>query len=189
MKGRSLIPELPEVETVRRELEPWLNQRQILKAGLVDAKPGPKYAELERAIGQKILGVNRRGKFLLLRLDGGDELVIHLGMTGIISPKEPQKHVRVALELSGEGNTRLYFQDVRRFGRFLVVKAGDYQSLPTLKTLGVEPLSEDFKPLDFWQTLQASKMPIKSYLLSQRPVAGVEIFTLMKLCGWLRFTP
>ena len=171
-KGRFVIPELPEVETVRRELEPWLVGRRVLAAELVDAVPGPKYAGLERTAGKTITAVNRRGKFLLLPL-GEDELVIHLGMTGIISPESFDKHVRVRLELSPGNNPTLYFQDVRRFGRFLVVPAGDYRTLPTLHTMGPEPLSDDFNAAEFARALQKSSTPIKTYLLSQKPVAGV----------------
>jgi formamidopyrimidine-DNA glycosylase len=167
------MPELPEVETVRRELEPWLTGRTILKAERVDAPEGPKYKGLELASGQTIREVNRRGKFLLLPLSHGDELIIHLGMTGIISPKDPGKHVRVKLSLS-EGQTPfLYFQDTRRFGRFLLVEAGNYRDLPTLFAMGPEPLSEDFNPKQFMTALQKSSMPIKPYLLSQKPVSGV----------------
>src|SRR5690606_1993276 len=79
-KGRSRIPELPEVETVRRELEPWLAGRVLKRVELL-APAGPKYASLERAAGQSVLSVGRRGKFILAPLSAGDELVIHLGMT------------------------------------------------------------------------------------------------------------
>lgn len=135
--------------------------------------PGPKYAGLERAAGQEILAVKRRGKFLLLPLSAGDELVIHLGMTGIISPEPFAKHTRVRLELSPGPNRALYFQDVRRFGRFLVVPSGRYETLPTLHAMGPEPLEEMFTNSGFYGALQASAMPIKPYLLSQRPVSGV----------------
>ena len=76
-RARCAIPELPEVETVRRQLEPWLTGRTVARAELL-APPGPKYAGLERAAGQRIEAVGRRGKFLLLPLSGGDELVAHL---------------------------------------------------------------------------------------------------------------
>ena len=167
------MPELPEVETVRRELEPWLKNRKILEARHVDAPEGPKYERLEYAAGQTILSVNRRGKFLLLPLSEGDELVIHLGMTGIISPKPFEKHVRVRLKLEGSENNNLYFQDVRRFGRFLVVPQGDYSSLPTLHKMGPEPLSDDFNAKQFTKALANSSTAIKPYLLSQKPVSGV----------------
>ena len=151
--------------------------REILAAELVDAVSGPKYAGLERAVGATITAVNRRGKFLLLPL-GEDELVIHLGMTGIITPQNPEKHVRVRLELSpsdlkSSDHPTLYFQDVRRFGRFLVVPAGDYRTLPTLHVMGPEPLSDEFNAKAFAKALQKSSTPIKTYLLSQKPVAGV----------------
>ena len=94
-------------------------------------------------------------------------------MTGIITPKDPNKHVRAKLELSGDENPILYFQDVRRFGRFLVVPRGDYRSLPTLHMMGPEPLTDDFNPKQFKAALAKSRTPIKTYLLSQKPVSGV----------------
>ncbi len=165
------MPELPEVETVRRELEPWLRGRRIREVALVDAAPGPKYENLLSAAGREILGVTRRGKFLILPLSGGQDLIIHLGMTGIVTPREPEKHVRVRLEL--EDAPTLYFQDVRRFGRFLVVPSGDYSTLPTLHQMGPEPLSDDFNKEQFAKALERSVTPIKTYLLSQKPVSGV----------------
>jgi formamidopyrimidine-DNA glycosylase len=167
------VPELPEVETVRRELEPWLTGRTILKAERVDAPEGKKYANLERAAGQEILAVKRLGKFMILPLSKGDELIIHLGMTGVISPKPFEKHVRAKLTLNKGRDDTLYFQDVRRFGRFLVVAAGDYATLPTLAALGPEPLSDAFTEAQFATALKKSSVAIKTYLLSQKPVSGV----------------
>ncbi len=160
------------METVRRELEPWLTGRRILEAVLVEAEPGPKYANLERAVGQRIQGVRRRGKFLILPLDEG-ELIIHLGMTGVISPNLPDKHLRVKLTLGPGANSVLYFRDARRFGRFLVVPTGDYRSLPALDEMGPEPLEPDFTPESFDAALQKSGVAVKSYLLSQKPVSGI----------------
>jgi len=167
------LPELPEVETVRRELEPWLTGRTVVRAELVEASPGPKYAGLERAAGQTILAVKRRGKFLILPLSGGDDLIIHLGMTGIVGAEPSPKHVRVRLELDPGPHPALYFQDTRRFGRFLVVPSGLYEGLPTLFKMGPEPLDEGFSVPGFYRALQASAVPVKPYLLSQRPVSGV----------------
>ncbi len=167
------MPELPEVETVRRELAPWLTGRTILRARRADAPRGPKYSHLEEAEGRRILEVNRRGKFLLLPLSGGREMVIHLGMTGILSPKRPDEHLRVRLELSGRDRTTLYFKDARRFGRFLVVPQGAYRTLPTLAQMGPEPLDAGFTTDAFLALLRASRAPIKAFLMSQRPVAGV----------------
>lgn len=139
------------------------------------APPGPKYAGLERAAGQTIRGVERRGKFMLLPLSGGDELIIHLGMTGVVAPGpgSADAHLRVRLRLDGGEPDVLEFHDPRRFGRFLVVPAKEYRSLPTLAALGPEPLGDGFSPAAFAAALARSRMPVKGYLLSQRPVAGV----------------
>ncbi|CAN5893786.1 DNA-formamidopyrimidine glycosylase [soil metagenome] len=167
------MPELPEVETVRRELEPWLLGRTIVKAARLEAPPGPKYVGLERAAGQRVEAVGRRGKFLILPLSSGDDLIIHLGMTGIISPRDPGRHVRVTLDLEGDPDPRLYFQDVRRFGRFLVVPSGDYRSLPTLHAMGPEPLTDAFNPAQLEAAFKKASVAVKTYLLSQKPVSGV----------------
>lgn len=166
------MPELPEVETVRRELEPWLTRRTIVRARRADAPAGPKYADLERADGQRIEAVTRRGKFLLLPLSRGDELVIHLGMTGIVSHTAPPAHLRVVVQLSGKCKSTLYFRDTRRFGRFLVLPGGDRSVLPSLRHMGPEPLSDAFNAASFHAALSSSSA-IKTFLLSQRPVAGL----------------
>lgn len=161
---------------MRRELEPWLEGRRVTAVERL-APAGPKYANLERAAGQRVLGVGRRGKFILAPLSGGDELVIHLGMTGSVSAEEPSGaaagHVRVKLHLAGDGPPTLYFRDARRFGRFLVVAAGDYGALPTLQALGPEPFDEELTPARFGRNLRRSGMAVKTYLMSQRPIAGV----------------
>jgi len=139
---------------------------------------GPKYAGLERLPGQRISAVTRRGKFLILPLlaaDGAarDELIVHLGMTGVVRQTPPPAHLRVVVELAGPSPTTLYFHDVRRFGRFTVVPSGDYRSLPTLAHLGPDALSDDFSVGPFAAALARSSVAIKTLLLSQRPVAGV----------------
>ncbi|MFO0747459.1 MAG: bifunctional DNA-formamidopyrimidine glycosylase/DNA-(apurinic or apyrimidinic site) lyase [Myxococcota bacterium] len=174
------MPELPEVETVRRELEPWLAGRRIVAARRgPDAPAGPKYAGLERAAGQTITAVTRRGKFLVLPLSGGagsepgDELVIHLGMTGTLGASEPDDHLRVVVELAGKKPNRLYSRDPRRFGRFLVAPAGDRSALPTLATIGPEPLDPGFTADVLAIGLARTRTAVKAVLLSQRAVAGV----------------
>jgi formamidopyrimidine-DNA glycosylase len=182
---------------VRRELAPWLVGRTVVAVERVDAPPGPKTADLERAVGQRIEAVARRGKFLLLPLrrpggaEAGDELVIHLGMTGVLSPRAPRAHLRLRLRLgdapevaspgaasppgasAGEAHDVLYVQDARRFGRVVVVPRGDYRTLPTLASMGPEPLEPAFTAAGFVSALAASRVAVKTLLLSQRPVAGV----------------
>ena len=184
-RGQCVIPELPEVETVARELRPWLTGRTVIGAERVDAPPGPKYAGLERLPGQRIEAVTRRGKFLVMPLrrlellEGtaasapADELIVHLGMTGVVRATPPPGHLRVHLHLSGPEPRDLYFQDVRRFGRFMVVGVGDYAGLPTLAAMGPDALDPDFTPESLRRALAISGAPIKTLLLSQRPVAGV----------------
>lgn len=161
---------------MRRELVDWLPGRRITGVELL-APEGPKYAGLGRALGQVIEAVDRRGKFLLLPLSGGLELVAHLGMTGVIAQEPPvgakAGHVRVRLGLGGTEPNVLYFIDPRRFGRFLVVGRGEYADLPTLAALGPEPLGDAFTAASFGAALGRSRMSVKTYLLSQRPVAGV----------------
>ena len=123
--------------------------------------------------------MRRRGKFLVLpllhpaRRERRHDLIVHLGMTGIVRRDPPPDHLRVRLQLDAGPDPVLYFEDVRRFGRFLVTPAGEYDVLPTLAAMGPEPLSDDFTPAGFYDALQRSRTAVKTFLLSQKPVAGV----------------
>jgi formamidopyrimidine-DNA glycosylase len=163
------MPELPEVESVRRQLDPELRGRRVLR---VWTDPQRRFHAPERLAGRVVERVGRRGKFLVCPLDGGLELVLHLGMTGSLhfGAADPYTRARIALDDGRE----LVFRDVRRFGGLAVVDAGDYELvLPTLARLGPEPLSDDFDPDRFAGALAATRAPVKTFLLSQRPVAGV----------------
>ena len=165
------MPELPEVESVRRQLAPRFEGRRIVS---VTAQPQQRFADVERASGATVQTLRRRGKYLIAGLDNGDELVMHLGMTGAFRFRgddwEPDAYVRATFVLD---DAVMDFRDVRRFGTLAVVRAGDYRLLATLAALGPEPLSEAFDPLAFQRDLQRTRMPVKPWLLSQRPVAGV----------------
>jgi formamidopyrimidine-DNA glycosylase len=166
------MPELPEVESVRRQLRPRLVGRRILA---VDAVPQARFHDVARAAGHRVLEVRRRGKYLIAPLDGGLDLVGHLGMTGSFRVRgedgwAPDAYVRASLRLD---DGVLDFRDVRRFGLLRVTPAGDYSAIPTLARLGPEPLSADFDPLGFYRRLAVTRMPVKPFLLSQRAVAGV----------------
>ncbi|HZD00834.1 MAG TPA: bifunctional DNA-formamidopyrimidine glycosylase/DNA-(apurinic or apyrimidinic site) lyase [Actinomycetes bacterium] len=162
------MPELPEVESVRRQLQPELSQRRVVKVW-TDAQRRFHHPELLE--GHTVLEVGRRGKFLVCPLDNGRELVLHLGMTGVLhfGPADAYTRARIGLDNGRE----LIFRDVRRFGCLAVVTAGVYDALPTLARLGPEPLSDAFDPERFARDLAATRSPVKPYLLSQRPVAGV----------------
>jgi formamidopyrimidine-DNA glycosylase len=166
------MPELPEVESVRRQLDPELNGRTIVRAWWDPHPSLPRqFVGMERLAGHRLGAVGRRGKFLISQLDGGLELVMHLGMTGSLQFDTPDLHARARLLL--DDSRELVFRDARRFGRMAVVEAGDYSAIPMLRNLGPEPLSDDFDPLVFARHLARTTSSIKPLLLSQRPVAGV----------------
>ncbi|MDP9067357.1 MAG: bifunctional DNA-formamidopyrimidine glycosylase/DNA-(apurinic or apyrimidinic site) lyase [Actinomycetota bacterium] len=166
------MPELPEVESVRRQLDPELRGRRVLRAWADPIPTMPReFHQVELAAGRTVERVDRRGKFLIAPLDGGLELVMHLGMTGAFRFDLDDPHVRARLELD-DGRT-LCFRDVRRFGRIAVVEAGIYDAIPMLAMIGPEPLSDEFDPEVFAWELQRTNSPVKPFLLSQRPVAGV----------------
>ncbi len=172
------MPELPEVETVRRELDPRVRGRKVLEAG---SHPSAKFVPAVDTIGASLTHADRRGKFLLLPLDDARELVIHLGMTGKLSfsdtPADPEDPYLRAWWRLAENHTApeqtLRFHDVRRFGRIRVVPAGDYSSIPTLANAGPEPWDPVLTPQLFHSLIKKSKRAIKTQLLSQRPIAGV----------------
>ncbi|HJR24658.1 MAG TPA: bifunctional DNA-formamidopyrimidine glycosylase/DNA-(apurinic or apyrimidinic site) lyase [Acidimicrobiales bacterium] len=164
------MPELPEVETVRRQLEPLLVGRRIT-AGW--GHPSGKFSSAPLAVGPSVDAVGRRGKYLLAGLDDGRELVVHLGMTGQlrlrVDGEDPYVRAWWALEDGGV----LELRDVRRFGRVGVVAAGDYASLPTLAAQGPEPWDPVLDGDGLWRRLRRSRARVKTQLLSQRPLAGV----------------
>jgi formamidopyrimidine-DNA glycosylase len=164
------VPELPEVETVRRQLAPLVVGRRIT-AGW--GHPSAKFASAPLAAGPAVEAVGRRGKYLLLALDDGRELVVHLGMTGQLRLRTdgPDPHVRAWWAL--DDGAVLELRDVRRFGRVGVVQAGDYASLPTLAAQGPEPWDEALDDGGLWRALRRSRVRVKTQLLSQRPLAGV----------------
>ena len=163
---------------MRRQLEPALTGRRIVA---VQAVPQARFDRLDEAVGRRIDAVTRRGKYLILPLSGSRdvhgarELVMHLGMTGSFRFREPDPYVRATFSLSPSepGTERLHFRDVRRFGRLTVVEPGNYAGIATLALLGPEPLSDSFRPDAFHAALARSRMAVKPYLLTQRPVAGV----------------
>ncbi|MDH3300905.1 MAG: bifunctional DNA-formamidopyrimidine glycosylase/DNA-(apurinic or apyrimidinic site) lyase [Acidimicrobiia bacterium] len=179
------MPELPEVETVRVQLEPLLVGRTVVEAG---SHPSAKFLPARETVGRRFDAVGRRGKFLILSIgDGGGndkgtgpastlELVVHLGMTGrltVVDRPANQKNPYLRAWWAMDDGATLEFHDVRRFGRIRLVDPGDYQSIPTLAHAGPEPFDPDFDGRAFWELLRRSRRPIKTQLLSQRPVAGV----------------
>jgi formamidopyrimidine-DNA glycosylase len=172
------MPELPEVETIRRQLEPALRGRRIESAEVLDerwTRPEPP-AGVERALaGRMIERVERRGKYLVLRLEGGRALAMHLRMTGNLLLDEAEggpdpSYLRAVIRLEGGG--RLLFTDARRFGHAVILDRGDLEDYFALR-LGVEPLSEALTAGELCRLATGRRAPLKSFLLNQRGIAGI----------------
>jgi len=172
------MPELPEVETVMRGLAARLEGRTIVRARV--NRPDlrwPMPPELaERLTGAKVLSFRRRAKYILMRLNGGDSVLLHLGMSGrmLIGPNRPNQetlHEHVVLE-TDEG-WRVGFVDPRRFGSIDLVRSDAEDDHRLLSGLGPEPLDAAFSAKSLSAALEGKKTPIKSALLDQKNVAGL----------------
>ena len=174
------MPELPEVETVRRALAPAMEDRQILHAhvGRPDLRwplPDQLASRLE---GRVVGGLQRRGKYVLLPLDQGETMLLHLGMSGSIRIHQAQppigKHDHIVLTMgSGMANAAeswIVFNDPRRFG-WLDLYRGEVH--PMLVDMGPEPLGNSFSADHLVAALAGRKGPIKTALLDQALVAGI----------------
>jgi len=177
------MPELPEVETVRRGLEPAMTghvitQADVNREGLRWPFPPDMAARLT---GARVLGLRRRSKYILADLDRGETLLIHLGMSGrmLVSGLQighfhhdhpaPEKHDHVVLTM--ETGARITFNDARRFGAMDLMPAGDNH--PLLAALGPEPLGNMFDADYLAARLKGRNTPVKSALLDQRIVSGL----------------
>jgi formamidopyrimidine-DNA glycosylase len=169
------MPELPEVETYVQEIRPALRGRHVLGGRVlwdrtIAAPDGPE-AFVHAMRGRRFDHFGRRGKYMLLGLDNGQTLIVHLRMTGelrVESADRPlDKHARVVLEL--DQGMRLRFSDQRKFGRIWLVD--DPQTV--LHKLGPEPLDDQFTPDSFGDALAGRTASIKALLLNQTIVAGV----------------
>lgn len=172
------MPELPEVETVMRGLQARLQGRVIRRAEV--RRAGLRWAFPEglaaRLTGARVLGFRRRAKYILMRLDGGDSVVLHLGMSGrmLIRPhgaNAPALHEHVALYT--EDGWEIGFVDPRRFGSIDLVPTADEEGHRLLAGLGPEPLGPAFTAKVLAAALAGRRTPIKAALLDQRVVAGL----------------
>lgn len=171
------MPELPEAETIVRGLRPALEGRRIVRLRIdhEDVLPQEPGELRDRVRDRRIVGVARRGKNVLLRLDPDVDLVVNLGMTGslLVDPpaEGPAASTHPALRFELEDGGRLVYDDVRRFGRVEALTPDERRSWEA--RLGPEPLDPDFGPADLREGLQASRTPVRSWLLDQRRIAGI----------------
>ncbi len=183
--GWSDMPELPEVETVRRGLMPVIEGRVIVAAGI--RRPDLRFALPEgmagRLTGARVLRLTRRSKYILADLSTDETLLIHLGMSGriLISGQTlgafhhphpaPEKHDHVVLDF--DNGARVTFNDARRFGAMDLMPTAGQDAHWLLRDLGPEPLGNAFHEDYLIARLRGRRMPIKAALLDQRVVAGL----------------
>jgi formamidopyrimidine-DNA glycosylase len=181
------VPELPEVETVARDLRVAVNGRRIehVTVDRPDIVRMPDGRMLPALLaGQRFENVDRRGKYLLLELDSGDELMVHLGMTGHLlvcdadAPVAKHTHIRASLD---DGN-ELRFDDARRFGRVAYGSREALTEARVLPKLGVEPLSDAFSQERLDAVLRKTTRTVKAALLDQKGVAGLGNIYIDEAC-------
>jgi formamidopyrimidine-DNA glycosylase len=166
------MPELPEVETIKTELLPHVVGQCITGVtlfwdGIVRQPSVEEFCS--RLIGQRIVGLSRRGKYLIFNLTSSKALIMHLKMTGslLLASAEPEKFVRAIIHLDNE--TGLYFRDPRKLGRMWLAE----EASSIMGKLGPEPLEADFTPEILAQRLHGRSAPIKAVLCDQSFVAGI----------------
>ena len=166
------MPELPEVETERGRLAARVEGRTIARAAIADprlTRPEQPAWIAARLAGERVDAVERRGKYLVLRLAGGDVLLVHLRMTGGFR-YEPATHERAVLEL--DDGTRIAYRDIRRFGTWLLLDPDEAEAHLAIR-LGPEPLGRRFTTAFLAERLRGRKAPLKAAILDQRTVAGL----------------
>ncbi len=172
------MPELPEVETIKRVLEPQIQGLTIMNVTVkrpeVVAYPFAD-AFCRLLTGQTISHMTRRGKFLSIVLDSEDRILVHLRMTGclLLTPKDfaAEKHTHIILSLSN--NMELRFSDTRRFGRFWLLQKGETDSYSGIAKLGAEPFDAALTAQYLSSHLGSRKKTIKECLLEQTTIAGI----------------
>jgi len=171
------MPELPEVETIRRGLTPLLVGRRVTAVTVRERRLRQPIAvrTLARLRGARLTAVRRRSKYLLLDTDAGLTLLLHLGMTGRIwvaeadGPARPHQHVVFGLDDGRE----LRFADSRRFGLLEVVPSGRLDRHPRLAGLGPEPLEDGLSAALLFRATRGRRKPVKNLLMDTRAIAGV----------------
>lgn len=174
------MPELPEVEVVRRDLEREVVGRKIKSTEVTGMRTIRRYRQRKQFTsaldGHKITGVDRRGKYLLLRLDGGGVLIVHLGMSGQLlrakTSRDPlPKHTHVVITFTQGGQLR--FVDPRTFGEMFVTEVDELDTVDELSHLGIDPLETAMSWEYFGELVKARHTKLKSALMDQKFLAGI----------------
>ncbi len=175
------MPELPEVETIRRDLEKEVVGKRIKTVEVTGLRSIRRHTTKKQFIslleGRKIVAVERKGKYLLVKLEGSDYLVIHLGMSGQLiwskgGKEEKAKHTHVVFSFTPAGQLR--FLDPRTFGELFVTSADDLESeVPELAHLGFDPVEQAISWTSFGEMLHVKHRKLKDLLMDQKFIAGI----------------
>ncbi len=173
-----IMPELPEIETIKSVVEPQIRgltiENVLVNRPEVIAYPTADEFR-EDVTGQTIGSMARRGKFLIIHLGNQNKIILHLRMTGCLlvtpSDHQPEKHTHVIMQLSN--GMELRFSDTRRFGRFWLIRNNEKDTYSGIEKLGLEPLSAECNAEYLQSRLQKRKKAIKECLLDQSVIAGI----------------
>src|SRR3990172_2844922 len=170
------MPELPEVETIRRDLTPRIAGRTVAEAWVSPDAPKlvqdePAEAFCHRLAGRRVEELDRRGKYLLIRLEGGHTWIVHLRMTGgLIHSRgglSEERFLRARFRL--DDGSHLCYVDVRKLGTMWLIE----DEAAVVGKLGPEPLGEGFGPQELHRLLAGRSAPVKVVLLDQGAIAGI----------------
>src|SRR3954452_21074265 len=172
---RSIVPELPEVETVRRSLVPLLEGRTFEEVEITDVRLTRPFDPVEVAReleGERGRLLDRRGKYLIVRFGSGRALLIHLRMTGAVlqGAADGDTHRRAVVHL--DDGTSVAYRDVRRFGTWLLLEPDEVEAYVDAR-VGREPLAQAYRAKHLAERLEGRQAPVKAAILDQRTVAGV----------------
>jgi formamidopyrimidine-DNA glycosylase len=183
------MPELPEVETVRRGLAPHMEGRRVraLTLNRADLRFPLPEGFRDRVEGRRIVQLGRRAKYLVMMLENDLSIIAHLGMSGSFriedgipgdfhhARSKDQAHDHVIFDLAGDdgAEVRIIYNDPRRFGFMDLVATGDLERYPAFSTLGPEPLGNSLSADYLAERFRAKRSPVKAALLDQRVIAGL----------------
>lgn len=171
------MPELPEVETIRRTLQEHLRGRSIIAVDVFEQALRLPVAEdfAKRLSGKRVLEVGRRGKYLLVHLEHDWVWICHLGMSGKLvyseQARQREKHDHIIVHLREGGELR--FNDPRRFGLCVIMRQSELAAWPSLARMGIEPLGDALDGELLYALLRRSKRRVRDVLMDQRVIAGL----------------
>ena len=184
------MPELPEVETIRRAIAPALEGRTLDHVEISDfrlTRPEDPLAVAAELTGERVERVDRRGKYLIVRFASGRALLIHLRMTGsLLRDPDEASHIRALLRL--DDGTVVGYRDVRRFGTWLLLEPGELEPYLGVR-LGEEPLVAAFTARGLGERLEGRRAPLKAALLDQRTLAGLGNIYVDEALWYARLHP